>query len=299
MSHHVPSRLPDPCPNCTEPAYGRFCAGCGQNLALATPSLWQFFHEYLQNYVAAEGKLWRTLRALLLQPGRLTADHLEGRRARYVKPLALYLSCSFLLFSVFLTLIPVFKDEVRDAATGFARGLAGQDREGRALKDAQILKTPAPDGERVNRGLQMWADEVARQPGVLLQQVSLATFLSVSVLAFWFKFAYRRRRLNYGVHLLQALHCQSFSILTFILLYPLVYLPRFFLKERVLELEMVVLVSMILLNLAYVTLAARRVYGGRWWPQALRVVAISGLHSALWGITLLAWIFFSAYNMVA
>ena len=41
--------------------------------------------------MALEGKLWRTLRTLLLSPGKLTMEFMRGRRQRYVKPLALYI----------------------------------------------------------------------------------------------------------------------------------------------------------------------------------------------------------------
>ncbi|GAB3266215.1 DUF3667 domain-containing protein [Chitinimonas naiadis] len=65
----------------------------------------EFVHEYLHHYVALEGKLWRTLWTLIRRPGLLTIEYIRGRRRRYVKPLALYITTSFLFF-LLTALIP-------------------------------------------------------------------------------------------------------------------------------------------------------------------------------------------------
>ena len=78
------------CRNCGTPAPGNFCPYCGQSTALHVLSILEFGHEIVSHYVALEGKLWRTLALLALQPGRLTREFLAGRRQRYVIPLRLY-----------------------------------------------------------------------------------------------------------------------------------------------------------------------------------------------------------------
>jgi hypothetical protein len=90
------------CQNCSaqlpQTPHAHYCPQCGQETHLHPPSLLEFLHEFLGHYVALEGALWRTLRALLLQPGKLTQEYLAGRRRRYVLPLRLYLSASFCFF---------------------------------------------------------------------------------------------------------------------------------------------------------------------------------------------------------
>jgi hypothetical protein len=44
-------------------------------------------HEFVLHYFAAEGRLWRTLKALVLHPGRLTIEYLRGHKRQYVLPL--------------------------------------------------------------------------------------------------------------------------------------------------------------------------------------------------------------------
>src|ERR1700761_5250521 len=99
MSHH-PVRTDLACRNCGHQAPLEFCPACGQETALHPPTLVEFLHEFVGHYVALEGTLWQTLKLLLTRPGRLTREYLGGRRRRYVLPLRLYLTCSFLFFLV-------------------------------------------------------------------------------------------------------------------------------------------------------------------------------------------------------
>ena len=77
---------------------GAYCSNCGQATALHPPTFWEFVHEFIGHYVAFEGKLWRTLVKLFFMPGELTREFLRGRKQRYVLPLRLYLTASFLFF---------------------------------------------------------------------------------------------------------------------------------------------------------------------------------------------------------
>jgi len=86
--------------NCGTQAPLKFCPECGQETTLHPPTLVEFLHEFVGHYVALEGALWQTLKLLLAKPGRLTREYLDGRRRRYVLPLRLYLTCSFLFFLV-------------------------------------------------------------------------------------------------------------------------------------------------------------------------------------------------------
>jgi hypothetical protein len=100
MSHTHAPELPY-CRNChftlatPRPAY---CGHCGQETDLHPPSVREMFTEYLGHYVAFDGPLWRTLWALFCLPGHLTNAYFHGARRRYVLPLRVYLSASFIFF---------------------------------------------------------------------------------------------------------------------------------------------------------------------------------------------------------
>lgn len=75
-----------------------YCAQCGQDTHAEPPSFLEFVHEFSHHYVAVEGALWKTLWLLLVRPGQLTLEYLAGRKNRYVWPLRLFLTLSFVFF---------------------------------------------------------------------------------------------------------------------------------------------------------------------------------------------------------
>ncbi|MEM6531787.1 MAG: DUF3667 domain-containing protein [Myxococcota bacterium] len=88
------------CANCGETGSGKFCSACGQRLDPRLPTAQQWFAEVTDAFLNVDGRVAKTLRLLLTQPGTLTVDMIEGRRARHVSPLRLYLACSIVYFFV-------------------------------------------------------------------------------------------------------------------------------------------------------------------------------------------------------
>ena len=58
----------------------------------------EFASETFESFTHADSRLWRTLWCLLVKPGFLTVEFLEGHRARYLPPFRLYLVLSVVLF---------------------------------------------------------------------------------------------------------------------------------------------------------------------------------------------------------
>jgi hypothetical protein len=87
------------CLNCGAALTGPFCHQCGQH-AHVHRTLSAFFHDLLHGVFHFEGKLWNTLPMLAWRPGELTRRYIEGQRARFVSPIALFLFCVFLMFAI-------------------------------------------------------------------------------------------------------------------------------------------------------------------------------------------------------
>lgn len=87
------------CLNCGVPLAGAFCHQCGQH-AHVHRTLKAFFHDFLHGVLHFEGKIWRTLPLLAWKPGELTRRYVDGQRASFVSPIALFLFCVFLTFAV-------------------------------------------------------------------------------------------------------------------------------------------------------------------------------------------------------
>jgi hypothetical protein len=86
------------CLNCGTPLQGDFCHACGQH-AHVHRTLTAFFHDLLHGVLHFEGKIWNTLPLLVWKPGDLTRRYIDGERARFVSPIALFLFTIFLMFA--------------------------------------------------------------------------------------------------------------------------------------------------------------------------------------------------------
>ena len=88
------------CADCGAEVTGRFCSNCGQP-AHVHRTLLHLGEELLHGVMHFDGRFWRTLPLLILNPGRLTREWVQGKRTRYVSPLAMFL---FILFVMFFAL---------------------------------------------------------------------------------------------------------------------------------------------------------------------------------------------------
>jgi Protein of unknown function (DUF3667) len=107
----MPPIDPHVCPNCLTERSSTFCPECGQKDQPLRQNTLFFLSSAFNEYLGIDGRLWLTLRLLFLKPGRLTSEHVRGRRARYLAPLRLYLSATVLFFFLLSVLDPAGKLE--------------------------------------------------------------------------------------------------------------------------------------------------------------------------------------------
>jgi len=88
------------CLNCGAHLRGQYCGNCGQRARSRLISLWELVRDAFGDLFELDSRLWRTLVPLVIRPGRLTYDYLQGRRARYMPPFRMYLVLSLLFFLV-------------------------------------------------------------------------------------------------------------------------------------------------------------------------------------------------------
>lgn len=88
------------CLNCGAALTGPFCSACGQRDVPPFPTIHEVAGDAWDEMSGWDGRLARTYAALFRHPGLLTVETLAGRRARYVKPLRLYLTASVLYFVI-------------------------------------------------------------------------------------------------------------------------------------------------------------------------------------------------------
>jgi hypothetical protein len=172
---------PTDCPNCGRRLEGQFCAGCGQKASPLDPSLREFLHELFHELSSVDGKIVQSVRLLLTRPGFLSREHFEGKRARYIAPIRLYL-----LFSVLFFAVSAF-------APGSAVRVTARPGAGDDPKEAELLR----------RERQVAADET------LIRWAPRAMFLLVPVFGGLVAVAAGSSRRNFPQHLYFALHVHA------------------------------------------------------------------------------------------
>jgi hypothetical protein len=90
------------CLNCGAALHGAFCGACGQRSVPADPTVSELAGDAWQELSGYDGRVAATFRGLL-HPGRLTLEYLQGRRARYLSPVRLYLTVSVIYFLIAAT----------------------------------------------------------------------------------------------------------------------------------------------------------------------------------------------------
>ncbi len=135
------------CLNCGTALVGSHCHACGQR-AHVHRTLGAFAHDLLHGVLHFEGKTWRTLPLLIWRPGRLTREYIDGRRASYVSPIALFLFVVFLSFAAFNALGSGGTIREQGAGLGAARTAYEENAGKLAELREQRARLPASDARR-------------------------------------------------------------------------------------------------------------------------------------------------------
>ena len=262
------------CLNCGAPAPGKFCPECGQETAREPRTVAQFFHGLIAQNLARKGRRWQTLSKLFFAPGALTLDYIAGRRARYLRPLQLYLMVSVIVFAA----VQLF---------GLNLGLRLYGEQGVHVLRSSQLSADADHGHVLQlTSMQMILDHFG-SPGVRrfsamspeerfsflrarrAQYVSYLVLFLVPLYASTLGLFYRNRRRRYAEHLVFGLHCQSFLLLVLLI-------------EA--KLPGILADALSFWVIAYFAIALKRVYGGTWVETLGRGTAILTLYLAIFFI---------------
>jgi len=85
------------CRNCGATLEGAFCSSCGQRSVPINPTVSELAGDAWHELSGYDGRIAASFRNLM-RPGQLTVDYLQGRRARYLPPVRLYLIASVVYF---------------------------------------------------------------------------------------------------------------------------------------------------------------------------------------------------------
>jgi hypothetical protein len=276
------------------PAHG---SQCGQDTANHPPSLFEFVHEFISHYIAAEGKLWKSLWGLMARPGYLTQEYLAGRKQRYVLPLRLILTLG-LLFFLALKLLPgagpsvgleaAMTDAAEPAPAAYAASAPQTKAAQRARQRLAENRAKADEGEgnsnftlvgpeiaqqlpeaaqaRIQRAEAHWRDDptgsVRAMLATMLGLAPYAVLCSLPFFAGLLKLLYWRQA--YGAHFVFALHLHAawYGMLLLAVLLPWT----------------AVAVALWAWSNLYPVLALKRVHAAGWWATGGRAALLAAMH---------------------
>lgn len=209
------------CQNCGHTVEVAFCSKCGQKnveTRQTFPRLVGHFAEDLTHYDTA---FWRTLRDLLLKPGRVIKIYLEGRRQYYVPPVKLYIFVSFVTFFV-LAMLPADVETSEDIVM-FTEPVTIQDVKLSTVKQFDSLQNALPETEKF-RGVEYYLQKArvkAYESQFTIEDLKQGMiyvlpkvlFLYMPFFTFWLWLIHGKKRWYFFDHGIYTLYNFSFLLL--------------------------------------------------------------------------------------
>ena len=256
-----------PCLNCGHVHTGLYCNLCGEKkLIQKERTLVYFFRQVFSAFTFADTKLLRSLKLILAQPGRYSAEITSGIRVRFMKPISLFFMCNLIYF--FLPLFETFNTSLKTQMQG--------------LPSAKIFSVE----ERVNARVAELEMTFSEFESLYTEKSSANSKLMLIVLVFFFSFGFAmiglKRKRHFIDHLTFAFEYGVFilafsTILLGYLFYGLVFLIHALDGTAAFANDAYISVVVAILILYFLVGGIRRFYDYGW------VAAI------LLGMTVFAW----------
>jgi hypothetical protein len=160
------------CPNCTSKMEGQFCFSCGQKDIGERIDSKVLMAGAFEAITEMDSKLWRSLRELTFNPGKVALNYIRGTRASYINPIKYFMAVFAVYFAV-LVLSGALEAEIKEAVS--IRG----DVDDEATKSFMV---------RMGLALQ----------SVMREFTNLIVFITMPLFAFFVRWQRWRSKRNYG-----------------------------------------------------------------------------------------------------
>ncbi len=227
------------CLNCGHTVEHLFCSKCGQKNVEIKENFWHLALHYVTDYFHFDSKLLHSIKPLMLKPGFLPKEYMEGRRAKYINPIGSLIFLSTIFFIIFLSIGKGNKGIVMNPmSTKVVDSVQNQ------LKtDSSLSKLK--DSVKVNIGNKTLNNKISAKVKELLsegheseREIFLEKFkhnfpkvmvLLIPFLSFFLWFIYIRKHILYVEHLIFVIytHCFVYLLLTISVLFSLIWEPLF------------------------------------------------------------------------
>lgn len=240
------------CLNCEATLVGKFCHSCGQKML--EPSERTFKHFVFQFFGSAfflENNFLKNIWTLLVKPGKLSLDFMEGRRKRWMPPFSL-----FFLINIFYFWYTPFSDfnlTLREHMnvspySVFATALVNDYVDSNPVRLEEFA-------ERFNKKSSTYVNSL-----IVLHVPLLASFLSL---------LFYKKRYYFADHFIFALHFLGYILLITLGIALLQFIDQYiftFTNQDTLQITKIILPLFVTI---YGWLALHRVYKQKWWVTTL------------------------------
>ena len=79
------------CRNCGTPVTKKYCENCGQRTSVYKVSFKETIHDFIDVAFSLNAPLFITLKQLVVNPGIILEEYVEGKRKKYYKPVAFFI----------------------------------------------------------------------------------------------------------------------------------------------------------------------------------------------------------------
>ncbi|MEO6970154.1 MAG: DUF3667 domain-containing protein [Chthoniobacterales bacterium] len=247
------------CENCGAALTGPFCAQCGQPAIDYHRAFGSLLADAADAFFNIDARFFQSFGLLLFKPWRLTNEFIEGKRARHIHPLRVYLIASVLFFLVinYLAKDTHLQTKQRADQKNFSIGTTGPTPQpvlpvapppgmslgGSTLPGPSVAPAPEPkvmfeDLDRQNNvpAFGRWVERRAKEKlgpsgdradlflKGLIQNLAPMVLCCIPLFALVLKILYVFKRRFYIEHLIFALHTHAFVFLSTILIIGLGFL---------------------------------------------------------------------------
>jgi len=181
---------------------GPFCSRCGQREIDYHQSFGTVFRDFLDSFLAFDGKVIQTLWLLLSRPGELTTRFLQGQQIRFLNPIRLYVSVSLVFFLVLHFAQP-------NAALVVVKGDAPAGHQANA---APTKQTNGEDQQFEATMIKKYGSEqefASHLAAEFIERLQWMILICVPIYAGLLKLLYLRSKRPYLAHLVFAFHLHS------------------------------------------------------------------------------------------
>ena len=218
------------CPNCNTVANGNYCPQCGQETHLHKDTFWGLLSHFVAHYFHYDSKFWKTLKALLFYPGKLTLEYRAKHRMRYIPPISLYIFITVLFFLMY---------SIVDSHSGFNKVHMGWQQQDSVASPALFQTPDSVDVSLAKQGIKnstkapgkiktflKWykakTEKAHKTNEELNEEIAHSFpkmfFFMIPVLALLLKICFIRNKGYYFVdHAVFALHVHSFAFIVMLL----------------------------------------------------------------------------------